>query len=116
MCNFWNFVQMPSFMPKYSNFENQPVTRKSLPIERKYTQFRPNGVEREYMWNFWHFGQWPVSCPNMEILKFILYLGKRDVRRAKISSISIPWGRKKVYVQLLELWPMAKFHAQIWQF
>ncbi len=27
-----------------------------------------------------------------------------------------PWGRKRVYVQLLALWPMAKFHAQMWQF
>ncbi len=27
-----------------------------------------------------------------------------------------PWGRNRVYVQLLALWPMAKFHAQIWPF
>ncbi len=37
-------------------------------------------------------------------------------RRAKISSISTPWGRERVYVQLRALCPMAKFHAQIWQF
>ena len=36
--------------------------------------------------------------------------------REKISSISIPWGRKRVYVQLLKLFPMVKFHAQIRQF
>ncbi len=28
--------------------------------------------------------------------------------RAKICSISTSWDRKRVYVQLLELWPMAK--------
>ncbi len=27
-----------------------------------------------------------------------------------------PSGRKREYVQLLELWPMAKLNAQIWQF
>ncbi len=37
--------------------------------------------------------------------------------RAKMSSISTPWGRKRVYVQHLALWLMAKFaDAQIWQF
>ncbi len=30
-------------------------------------------------------------------------------RRAKINSISAPWGGKRVYV---ELWSMAKFHAK----
>ena len=33
MYNFLNFDQWPSFMPKYGNFENQPVSRKPLPIE-----------------------------------------------------------------------------------
>ena len=33
MCNFWNFAQWPSFMPKYGKFENQPVSRKPLHIE-----------------------------------------------------------------------------------
>ena len=38
--------------------------------------------------------------------------------RAKISSILSPWGKMRVpvYVQLLELWPIATFHAQIWKF
>ncbi len=37
--------------------------------------------------------------------------------RAKISSILTPFGRKRAYdVQILELWPIAKFHVQIWQF
>ncbi len=48
-----------SFMPKYDNFANQPLSRKPLPIKQKYAQFR---------------------CPAIE----------------------------RVYVQLLELWPMTK--------
>ena len=56
-----------------------------------------------------------VSCPNMAILKTSPYLGNR-CRKAKISSISTPWGRKRAYMQLLELWRLAKFHVQIWQF
>ncbi len=35
MCNFWNFGHLPSFMPKYGNFENRPVSRKPLLVERK---------------------------------------------------------------------------------
>ncbi len=31
--NFWHFGQWPSFMPKYGNFENRPVSRKPLPVE-----------------------------------------------------------------------------------
>ncbi len=37
-------------------------------------------------------------------------------RKAIISAKSTPWGRKWVHVQFLELWAIAKFHAQIWQF
>ena len=36
-------------------------------------------------------------------------------RRAKITSISTPWIRKRVYVQLLELLPIAEFYGQIWK-
>ncbi len=35
MCNFWNFGQWPSFMPKYDSFENRLISRKRLPIEQK---------------------------------------------------------------------------------
>ncbi len=55
-----------------------------------------------------------VSCPNMAILKSTRISGNA-ARRVKISSISTPWGRKEIYVLLLELWPIFKFHAQIWQ-
>ena len=44
-------------MAKYGNLENRLVSRKPLPVERKQAQFRPPGVEREYMCDFWHFGQ-----------------------------------------------------------
>ncbi len=50
---------------------------------------------------------------NFEKLVRIL---KTSARRAKTSSILTPWGRKTVYMQLLELWQLAKFHAQIWLF
>ncbi len=43
-------------------------------------------------------------------------ISETTTRGAKISSISTPWGRKRLYVQLLAFWPKAKFHAQIWQF
>ena len=36
-------------------------------------------------------------------------------RRAKRSEIWDPGVVLGIYVQLLELWPIAKFHAQIWQ-
>ncbi len=36
-----------NFMPKYGNFETQPLSRKPLPIEQKYGQFRRPGIERE---------------------------------------------------------------------
>ncbi len=40
-------------------------------------------------------------------------LGHNDISNYNFD----PWGRKGVYVQLfLELWLMAKFPAQIWQF
>ncbi len=40
---------LPSCMPKYGNFENQPLSRKPLPIEQKYAKFRHPGIERECM-------------------------------------------------------------------
>ncbi len=36
--------------------------------------------------------------------------------RVKFSPFSIPWGRKKVYMQLLDLLLVTKFPSQIWQF
>ncbi len=56
----------------------------------------------------WNFGQWPNFMPNMAIWEIL----ETAARRANISSVSTPWGRKTVYVQLLELLKVAKFHAQ----
>ncbi len=44
MCNFG---QLPSFMHKYGNFENRPISWKLVPVEQKLAQFRPPGVERQ---------------------------------------------------------------------
>ncbi len=41
--DFWNFFHRPSFMLKYGNFENHPVSRIPLSIEQKYVQFWPLG-------------------------------------------------------------------------
>ncbi len=63
MYNLWHFGQWQSFMPKYCNFENRPVSQKPLPIDLKQAQFRPPRVESGYMCNFWHFGEWPSFMP-----------------------------------------------------
>ncbi len=39
-----------SFMPKYGNFEYQPLSRKPLPIEQKDAQFRRPEIGREYVY------------------------------------------------------------------
>ncbi len=75
-------------MSKYGGFENQPVSRKPLSIEQKLSSISTHGIEREYT----------------------------AARRAKISSILTSWGRKRVYVQRLELLTVSKLYAKIWQF
>ncbi len=80
MCNFGNFGQWASFiMPKYGNFENHPVSRRPLSVERKSAQFRPAGVERQLYVEptgatSETLASGQVSCPNMAILKNIQYL------------------------------------------
>ncbi len=34
ICNFYNLGQWPSFMSQNGDFENRPVSRKPLPVER----------------------------------------------------------------------------------
>ncbi len=70
----------------------------------------------------WEYDRWSMVAGVVQdrdhctaILKIGLYLWNRCLKRVKISSILTPWFRKGPNVQLLELWPMAKFHAQIWQ-
>ncbi len=60
LLEFWPMANHASFMPKYDNFENQPLPRESFPIERKDGQFRHPGIERKCMCNFWNFGPWPI--------------------------------------------------------
>ena len=145
MCNFWNFGQWASFMPRYCNFENWPVSWKPLSIEQKYATFQLLRVERvltgifnfwnfghlkigpyhgnrcpysknklnfeplrkkEYMCNFWNFGQWPTFMPkygNFEQCWKWACISEAAAHKAKIRSISPPWGRNRVYVQLQEL-------------
>ncbi len=43
----------------------------------------------------------------------ILEMASRRAKGSKIWDSGVVW---EVYVQFLELWPMTKFHAQIWQF
>ena len=40
-------------------------------------------------------------------------ISKAPAYRMKINSTVTRWGKKRVYVQLLELLPVVKFHAQI---
>ena len=58
-------------------------------------------------------GFYPIST---KLFWKLAHISETAARRAKISSISAPWSRERVCVQLLELWPLSKFHAQIWQF
>ncbi len=51
------------------------------------------------------------SCPKTVILKVGVYL-ENGCPVAKISSISTPWGRKRVSVQFLEHLPISNFHVQ----
>ncbi len=57
---------------------------------------------------------------NFEIEPYVnepkFYIGNFDFRVLNVLQIRPPGGGKTIYVQLLELWPLAKFYAQIWQF
>ncbi len=41
---------------------------------------------------------------------------KMAARRAKISLLFTPWGRKRVHMQLWDVSSNSRFHAQIWKF
>ena len=120
MCNIWYFGQWLSFMGKYmyGNFENWPISRTPLPVERKYAQFRPLRGRKRLCAQ--HLLLWAMAKFHSQIWQFWKSpcISETATCRAKIhvSSILTPWNRERVYVQLLTLWPMAKFHAQIWQF
>ncbi len=67
------------------------------------------------MCNFWNFGHLPCFMPKYGKVRKLARILETAVRRAKKSSISTTWVRKRLYVHLLELWLLAKLHAQIWQ-
>ncbi len=54
-----------------------------------------------------------VSCLNMAFFLKWARLSETAGHRVKISLILTPWGGERIYAQLLELWPLAKFHARI---
>ena len=61
---------------------------------------------------------WPMDRFHAQMWQFWKWacISETTAHRAKISSISTSWCRKRVNVQLLALWPMVNCHAQIWQF
>ncbi len=99
MGNLWHFGQWPSFMPKYGNFENRPVSRKPLPIEEKKVNFNPLGEKEGICATFGTLANGQVSSSNMAVLK----ISETTARRAKVSSILTPWKGN-----ICELWQMAK--------
>ena len=46
MCNFWNFGQWPSFMPKYGNLESWPRISEITRHRAKISSIRPH---RDYI-------------------------------------------------------------------
>ena len=92
----WNFSQQPSFMPKYGNLKKngQYLHRKPLPVELKISsiltywgtktvcvQLPKHLLMAKFHAQIWQF--WKLGCDS-EIA----------ARRANISLISTPWGRK----------------------
>ncbi len=71
-----------------------------VPITVPVLELLPMGKFHAQIWQFWKMAN----------------ISETAARRAKISSISNPWGRKRVYVQLLDVLSLAKFHGQLWQF
>ena len=68
------------------------------------------------MCNFGTLTNGQVSYPNMAILKIGLYLGKCSLQSKNKLNYMTPQGRKRVYVQRLDLLSATKFNAQIRQF
>ena len=88
MCNFWNFGHLPSFISKYGNFENWPVSLKPLPIKQNKLNFHPSPWSRKcicatsgtlvngrFHTQIWQF--WKSAC-----------ISETDAHRAKINSTS----------------------------
>ena len=72
--------------------------------ENKFN-FDPLGVEGKYISNFLNLGHWPSFMPKYGNCENCIS-GTADHRgnlKLKISSVSTPWDRKRVYMQLLKL-------------
>ena len=65
VCNFWNFGDLPRFMPKYGNH----ISETALHRPKISSISTPPGVEREYMCNFWNFGQLAIFMPKYSNLE-----------------------------------------------
>ncbi len=70
MCNFWNFGQWPSFMPKYGNFRNRSVSRKLLHNQSEnHLHYNRRGRKRVYMYvELWSMAKFHTHA-NIAILK-----------------------------------------------
>ncbi len=112
MYNFWNFGHLPSFMPKYDNFENSMASISETAAHRaKISSIStPCGRKRIYvqLLELWPLAKFYAQLWQVRMASIL----KNAACRAKISSIFTPWGRNKLYVQLLALWPMATFQVE----
>ncbi len=62
-------------MSEYDKFEKQTLSRKTLPTEQKYVQFRLPGIES--VCNFWNFGpcpSWFLSSASRPMGLLLLHL------------------------------------------
>ncbi len=62
----------------------------------------------------WTLANGQVSCPNMAILKTDLYLRNYLPIEQKQAQFQPPRVERDLYVQLLDLLSVTKFHAQIY--
>ncbi len=91
-----------------------PISWKRPAVERNGVKFGTRGYFRKHTYNFRKLANVKVHAQIWQFKKSAC-ISETAVRRAKISSISTLYGRKTMYMSLLEL-PIVKFHAQIWHF
>ncbi len=80
-------------------------------------EFSSQWSSQNYVWNFWNF-----EIPTFN--DFFPNISNSPLYSMENQKTSIIWKtsdlrakRGEIWdVQLLKLWPIAKFHAQIWQF
>ncbi len=89
-----------------------PLSHKALPVQQKKFNLDPLGYKNAICANFGTLAKRQVSYQLRQLWKSAC-ISDTAARTAKKSSTLTPWGRKSLYVQLLALWPIGKFHAQI---